>query len=113
MTNPIDIRFWYQNSPISLRDRICLIELRAKMPVRDRDLVSADIIHLFHPVDLNLRDTPQGRSLIIARAQLAMEAEIRRGKTGHWAYDSTRHQALKRIVDREKAAIASLMEAAE
>jgi hypothetical protein len=48
-------------------------------------------------------ESPQGRQLILARLRRALRAERRRGVSGHWAYDLSRHVELLRLYRLELA----------
>lgn len=47
--------------------------------------------------------TPAGRRAVIARLERALRAERRRGISGHWTYDLSRHLALKQALASERA----------
>jgi hypothetical protein len=48
-------------------------------------------------------DSPQGRRLILAKLRRALRAERRRGISGHWTYDLSRHVELLRVYRAELA----------
>jgi hypothetical protein len=48
-------------------------------------------------------DSPQGRRLILVKLRRALRAERRRGISGHWTYDLSRHVELLRVYRLELA----------
>ncbi len=48
-----------------------------------------------------------GRQRLVSHLSRALRLERQRGKRGHWAYDLSRHAALHRALNRERADLKS------
>ena len=75
-----------------------MTQLRTQMSEVEKDLTNADVIGLFFPEELEAYDTDEGRKVILAKLERALEAEGVRGLDNHWGYSPSRHERLGRLV---------------
>ncbi len=73
---------------------------RGKQTAYNREAELPKLVGLW-PAEL--RDmSPEGTAKIIALLRKALRAERRRGQSGHWTYDLTRHLALSEALKAEE-----------
>ena len=78
--------------------------IRPPRPHEDRGAAIAKVLALWpHEIE---DDSLAGRQWVLAKLRRALRAERRRGISGHWTYDLTRHVELLRVYRVELAAIA-------
>jgi len=57
-----------------------------------------------------LADTIDARRSLVAKLERVVIEEERRNDTGHWAYDHARHNALRRALHDERAALERIID---